>query len=325
MEASPGFLSAEFPFQSRRASLFCASRAPPPLSAVLERGRTGPAAEGRAPGLAERSRSREGKGGTLSILSSHEERAPKQLSGEDAAATAMRESPAPPKLRSLPHRSTRLLAARFHHERKVLSVVSFSPPLAPDLAWKGRRGPGGVEEGGSYPLLIYLFSSFLPQVAMVIPSSLSLRTRRAPLREHPRPLRHPCPPGEAVPSLTALIPASGSSPRLPPALRRLPSAPPRLPAASPAPRSSASSPRCPPGGEVRREQPKQHRPPRSLPPPRSQVLPGSGTAAEAPLGRGRPGGTRCPVAPARGARCRAPEPGGSRRSPSPVAAAAEAL
>lgn len=67
-----------------------------------------------------------------------------------------------------------------------------SSPLPPALRWdlagQGRWWREPAEgKGGSYFLLIYLFSSFLPQVAMVIPSSLSLPSRGDghPLREKP--------------------------------------------------------------------------------------------------------------------------------------------
>lgn len=197
MGTAPGPPSAQSPFQSPRAAL--PPRSPGRSAAVRGAGarpdRSGSRRQ-RAPGLSERSRSGGEKGCILSIPSSHEEQAPRQLPGEDAPATATRESLAPRNCGPFPTAVPRPFAARFYHERKVLSVVSFAPPLAPDLAWKGRRGPGGMEKGGSYLLLIYLFSSFLPQVAMVIPSSLSLRTR-----------------GDGHPSVNTPVPSATRVPR----------------------------------------------------------------------------------------------------------------
>lgn len=150
-----------------------------------------------------------------------------------------------------------------------------------------------MEEGGSYLPLIYLFSSFLPQVAMVIPSSLSLRTRRD---GHPSV-------NTPVPSLS---PGGGSvSPQPRPGCPRSP----QLRAAHP------------PSGEVRREQPKQHRPFAASLLPRSELLPSSGSAA----GEGAAGRDSVPGAPRPPCPVPSPGAGGGRRSPGPVAAAAPEL
>lgn len=162
-----------------------------------------------------------------------------------------------PAVPSFPTALSGPFSARFNHETKLLSVVSFSPPSAPDLAGKGRRGPGAVEEGGSSPLFIYLFRAFLPQVAMVIPSSLSLPTRGD---GHPS-VNTPVCPGEAVPSLAAPHPGSGSSLRPAPApliLAPLPALPSRRRSETGAAQTASS--------------------PCSSPLPRSEVLPTSGTA-----------------------------------------------
>lgn len=200
----------------------------------------------------------------------------------------------------------------------------FSPPpplFATGLGRKGEAAAAGAGggEGGSYLLLIYLFSSFLPQVAMVIQSSLSLRRRGdgQPLHETPPvpsapaaafPSRRPFPSYPSVGAGAAPPPPhfSGSPQPGPGCPHRCPV----QPSATPAPPSGAA-PRWPPRGGVGREQPKQ--PPYTLP---FEVFPRRSAAGE-----GRLGGTGLSLSTlSAGAGCRAPERGEPRAAPAGSAA-----
>lgn len=150
-------------------------------------------------------------------------------------------------------------------------LFSPSPPLfATGLGRKGEAAAAGAGggAGGSYLLLIYLFSSFLPQVAMVIQSSLSLRRRGdgQPLHEPPpRPLCS-CrcfPPEETLPFLPVRRGRGRAAPSTP---LRVPSARPRLPSSLP------SSAQRDPGS-----------PQRGRPPLVSQRRSETGAAKTAPL------------------------------------------
>lgn len=101
--------------------------------------------------------------------------------------------------RPLPHHGSLAISSILfiseEEESFVCDICARTPPPHPpplplrwDLGGQGMRWrETGEGKGGSYFLLIYLFSSFLPQVAMVIPSSLSLPSRGDgyPLREQP--------------------------------------------------------------------------------------------------------------------------------------------
>lgn len=224
------------------------------------------------------------------------------------------EIPSPPR----PPASLTLLP----REESFVCDISSPPLFATGLGRKGEAAAAGAGggEGGSYLLLIYLFSSFLPQVAMVIQSSLSLRRREdgQPLREQPPvpsapaallPQRRPFPPCPSVGAGAALPPPHLSGSPLPGA--GCPLRCPVQPSATPAPPSGAA-PRWPPRGGARREQPKQ---PHYTPP--FEVFPRRSAAGEGATGRD--GATLVsPLTPARG--CLLPSPGawGPPRSPGQV-------
>lgn len=255
--------------------------------------------------------------------------------------------------RPLPHHGTPALRRTLLPREESFVCGIFLPTFGTGPGREGAAAGAGGGEGGSYLLLIYLFSSFLPQVAMVIPSSLSLRSKwdghpfasstpSPPLLFPPLLSRCPSSPAEVLsppwppsgaggapppqPGSGSFQPGPGSPQRYPGSPQPRPGCPRRFPAALGAPSLRPARP------QLLAAQP----PPAALPEeewdgssqnsiplhPRFEVLPGFGAAAGAPLGRGRPGGTSSPVAPARGCPLSSPEAKGGRRSPGPVAAAA---
>lgn len=149
MGTAPGPASAQSPFQSPRAALPPRS---PGRSAAVRGAGAGPDRSGsrrqRAPRLSERSRSGGEKGCILSIPSSHEEQAPRQLPGEDAPATATRESLAPRNCGPFPTAVPRPFAARFYHERKSFVRGIFRSTFGTGPGLEGTARTGGNGKGG---------------------------------------------------------------------------------------------------------------------------------------------------------------------------------
>lgn len=227
----------------------------PPLSAVLKRGRQPAAKCPAVRGAGERAAG--GRAGTA--ISSDVELAPRQLrppaaAGEEASGTATRGHLAPcnrgslsPVWQSLPRYGSLALRRPLSPREESLVCGIFPPTFGTGPGREGAAAGAGGGEGGSNLLFIYLFSSFLPQVAMVIPSSLSLRSRGDgyPFVSIPLPLRSRCfsLPAKALPSLPAprgrgrdapstWLRILSARPRLPSTLPRLPSVLPRLPSVS---------------------------------------------------------------------------------------------
>lgn len=165
--AFPGPPGAEFPFRSPRAALCprCAraSRARPALRRRCPRCWSAPGAEGRAPGLPESSGEQGSILSILSILSSREEQAPRQLPFPEKMLRPRR-SGSPRLPETATSRPPRPFAASFCHERKVLSVLSLSPPFgtAPGLEGTVRAGAGWGGEWKKGGVISYLFIYLAP-------------------------------------------------------------------------------------------------------------------------------------------------------------------
>lgn len=211
----------------------------------------------------------------------------------------------------------------------------FLPTFGTGPGREGTVAGAGGGEGGSYLLLIYLFSSFLPQVAMVIPSSLSLKSRgdghpfvsSTPSPPLPLPLSHG---GGSLPALTAQWGWGRAAPstwlrllsawsRLPSVLPWLPSASPELPSAlhSSAQRDPSSPQRSRPPLPSQRRSETRAAKTASSSTPALKFFPVSALPLERRWGGGGRAGRR-PWSPLpAGTRCRAPRRGDATAVPAP--------